>query len=145
MELRASSIYLKRELTVRRCVRDVGAPQTWRQRKTLLKRGRLRGWSSLDGGFRVVLPSPASSPLLTAHWHRSPLASSLSPSLHGSFMSPDWHHFTFPYGFMNPDHKYDNNKYERQDRPWSWLENDREGNFGKSNWKYPEKEQHGQC
>lgn len=88
-QLRASSLYLKWELGVKQRVRGVGAPQTWRQRKTLLKNGCLRGWSRLAGGSRGILPSPASSTLLTAHCHCSPGVSSPSPSFHGSFMSPD--------------------------------------------------------
>lgn len=38
-----------------------------------------------------------------------------------------------------------NNMRSQQDGPWSLVENDRGANFDRSIWKYPEKEQQGQC
>lgn len=52
-----------------------------------------------------------------------PSASSLSPQ--GSFMSPGWHHFAFPHGFMNPDQNM--TVFSKHERQWPWWENDREG------------------
>lgn len=108
-ELGASSLYLKWELGAKQCVRGVGVPQTWRQRKTLLKRGCLKGWSSLDGG--VPWDSAISFFLSTPYCSLSLLSwvSPPSPSFRGSFMSPDLHCFSFPHGFMHPGHKYYNN------------------------------------
>lgn len=146
MELWASSIYPRREVTVKWCIRDVGAPQNGDREKLCWSEAVWEfspAWMGVPMWFCRLLP-PLGFLLLTdialLQLHPSALSCMVSSwvliDMVSLFCMGLWTQ-TISISIIN--------KYKRPDTPWSWLENDRGGNFGRSIWKYPEKEKQGQC
>lgn len=120
---------------VKRRVRDAGAPQTWRQRRALLRSVCLRCWSAWFCSL--------GAPLLVPHWHHF---LQLHPSAHPcralSWVLADTTSLSH-MGLWIQTKIWQCSINMRGNDPGGKMTE--RGNFGRSNWKYPEMEKQGQC